>query len=106
MLATLPGGETQSFPDYLVLTQAGVPPELTLIDGSTVAGEEIIALVDEINYDLLAPAAGPTGPNAAGGGAGFTPYGTGALGDLLMHGPYNPDPGDLPDFGAKADEVA
>ncbi|MES9857027.1 MAG: type I secretion C-terminal target domain-containing protein [Sedimenticola sp.] len=105
LLATLPGGETQSFPDYLVLTQAGVPPELTLIDGSTVAGEEIIALVDEINYDLLAPAAGPTGPNAAGGGAGFTPYGTGALGDLLMHGPYNPDPGDLPDFGAKADEV-
>ncbi|MEJ1469827.1 MAG: type I secretion C-terminal target domain-containing protein [Candidatus Sedimenticola sp. (ex Thyasira tokunagai)] len=98
LLATLPGGETQTFADYLVLTQVGLPPALTLTDGSVIPGEEIIALVDEINYDLLAPAAGPTGPNGAGGGAGFTPYGTGALGDQLLHGPYGPDPGGLPEF--------
>ncbi len=104
LIASLPGGETQSFEDYLVLTQAGLPPALTLTDGSVIPGEEIIALVDEINYDLLAPAAGPEGPNAAGG-AFNTPYGNSVLGDLLKHGPYAPDPGGLPDYDANPDQV-
>lgn len=105
LLATLPNGEIQSFPDYLALSQAGLPPALSLVDGTVIEGEDILALVDEINYDLLAPAAGPEGPNATGGGAGFTPYTSGLLGDQLNHGPFSGDPGGLPETKAPEYEL-
>ena len=108
LVATLPGGETQVFEDYLVLAQAGLPPEMTLADGSVIPGDEVLGLIDHINFDLMAPAAGGQGPNATGG-AGFTPYNLEGLGDQFNHGPYAGDPpglGAFPAGGEKIDLVA
>ncbi len=96
LVATLPGGETQVFEDYLILAQAGLPPEMTLADGNVIPGDEVLGLIDHINFDLMAPAAGGQGPNATGG-ASFTGYSLEGLGDQFNHGPYAGDP---PGLGA------
>ncbi|MES9845521.1 MAG: Ig-like domain-containing protein [Candidatus Sedimenticola sp. PURPLELP] len=108
LVATLPGGETQVFEDYLILAQAGLPPEMTLADGNVIPGDEVLGLIDHINFDLMAPAAGGQGPNATGG-ASFTGYSLEGLGDQFNHGPYAGDPpglGALPAGGETLSLVA
>ena len=77
------------FSDYIALANAGIPPALTLADGTVIPGEEILALIEGLDYGKVAPAAGQQGgPNSDGGGAGFTPHTIDPLGDDLNHGPY------------------
>ncbi len=77
------------FPNYIALANAGLPPALTLADGTVIPGEEILALIEGLDYGKVAPAAGQQGgTNSAGGGAGFAAYTTEGLGDDLNHGPY------------------
>ncbi len=76
--------------DYIALAGAGLPPALTLADGTVIPGEEILALIEGLDYGKVAPAAGRQGgQNSDGGGAGFTAYATEGLGDDLNHGPYD-----------------
>lgn len=88
LIATLPGGEQQVFVDYIALAQANLPPALSLADGTVVSGEEITGLIENLNFDLLAPAAGQTGPNSPGAGAGFTQPGDEILGDSRGGGSF------------------
>jgi hypothetical protein len=84
--------------NYLIVAKTGLWPDLTLGDGSVIPGMEIEALIaQQINFELIGEtAAGVTGgTNSAGGGAGFSAFLTGMLGDQLIHGPYNGDPGEL-----------
>ncbi len=77
------------FPNYIALANAGLPPALTLADGTVIPGEDILALIEGLDYGKVAPAAGQQGgTNSAGGGAGFAAYTTEGLGDDLNHGPY------------------
>ncbi len=77
------------FPNYIPLAEAGLPPSLTLADGTVIPGEEVVALIEALDYGKVAPAAGQQdGPNSDGGGAGFAAYSTEGLGDDLNHGPY------------------
>ncbi len=89
LVVQLPDGTEIVFPNYIPLAQAGVPPAITLEDGSVIPGQEIVSLIDNLDYDLIAPAAGndTVGPTT-GGGAGFLADPSGSLGDDIGHGPY------------------
>ncbi|MES9962359.1 MAG: hypothetical protein ABW116_02360, partial [Candidatus Sedimenticola sp. 20ELBAFRAG] len=94
LVATLPGGEEQVYADYLVLAQAGLPPALSLADGTVIDGNEVIGLIDNLDFDLLATAAGAGAQNGNGAGAGYNQYSNEGLGDDLGHDGYDGDPGD------------
>ncbi len=89
LVVQLPDGTEVVFPNYIPLAQAGAAPEITLDDGTVVPGQEIVSLIDNLNYDLIAPAAGD---DAAGlvtpGNASFSADPSGSLGDDIGHGPY------------------
>jgi len=89
LVVQLPDGSEVIFPNYLPLAQAGAPPAITLEDGTVVPGQEIVSLIEDLDYDLIAPAAGgdTVGP-VTGGGAGFASDPSGSLGDDIGHGPY------------------
>lgn len=89
LVVQLPDGSEVVFPNYLPLAQAGAPPAITLEDGTVVPGQEIVSLIEDLDYDLIAPAAGgdTVGP-VTGGGAGFLSDPSGPLGDDIGHGPY------------------
>lgn len=89
LIVQLPDGTEIVFPNYIPLAQAGAPPAITLDDGTVIPGQEIVSLIDNLDYDLIAPAAGndTVGP-VTGGGAGFTADPSGPLGDDIGHGPY------------------
>ncbi len=84
----LPDGSTVVIPNYLVFAQAGMPPKITLADGSVIPGQEILDLITDLNLDEIAPAAGIDGPISPGSGAAFSDYTTPNIGDDLNHGPY------------------
>jgi hypothetical protein len=83
-----PDGFEIVFQNYIPLAQAGTPPAITLEDGTVIPGNEIVSLIDNLNYDLIAPAAGNEGAAPNGGGASFAADPSGLLGDDLDHGPY------------------
>ncbi|MES9885261.1 MAG: hypothetical protein ABW140_00470, partial [Candidatus Sedimenticola sp. 6PFRAG1] len=93
LVATLPGGEEQVYADYLVLAQAGLPPALSLADGTVIDGNEVIGLIDNLDFDLLATAAGAGAQNGNGAGAGYNQYSNEGLGDDLGHDGFSGDPG-------------
>jgi hypothetical protein len=89
LIVQLPDGTEVVFPNYIPLAQAGSPPALTLEDGTVIPGQEIVSLIDNLNYDLIAPGAGDQGGDGPdGGGAGFVADPSGLLGDDIGHGPY------------------
>ncbi len=88
LVVQFPDGTQAVFPNYIPLAQAGAPPALTLDDGTIIPGQEIVSLIDNLNYDLIAPAAGNAGGQGTGGGAAFTADPSGLLGDDIGHGPY------------------
>ncbi len=89
LVVKLPDGSEVVFPNYIPLAEAGAPPAITLDDGTVIPGQEIVSLIDNLDYDLIAPAAGndAVGP-VTGGGAGFLADPSGPLGDDIGHGPY------------------
>ena len=88
LTVVLQDGTTVVIPNYLVLAQAGLPPTITLADGTVIPGQEILTLIPDLNLDEIAPAAGVTGPNSPGSGAAFSTYTNATLGDDLDHGSY------------------
>ncbi len=76
------------FQNYIVLAQAGTPPALTLEDGTAVPGQDIVSLIDNLNYDLIATAAGDAGEAPNGGGAAFASLVLDSDDDI-GHGPYS-----------------
>ncbi len=91
LVVQFPDGTEAVFPNYIPLAQAGAPPALTLGDGTVIPGIEVVGLIDNLDYDKIATAAGDTGAggqDGAGGGAGFTADPSGLLGDDIGHGPY------------------
>jgi Ca2+-binding RTX toxin-like protein len=89
LVVQLPDGAEVVFPNYIALAQAGAPPAITLQDGTVIPGDEIVSLIANLDYDLIAPGAGgdTVGP-VTGGGAGFLADPSGPLGDDIGHGPY------------------
>jgi hypothetical protein len=87
LVVQLPDGSEVVFPNYIALAQAGAPPEITLEDGTVVPGQEIVSLIDNLNYDLIAPAAGNEGEAPNGGGAAFSNLELDPDDDI-GHGPY------------------
>ncbi len=91
-------GEIQIIEDFLVLAKAGLPPVLVLDDGTLVSGQELLSLVENLNFDLLATGAGahaPKGGDTAGGaGAAYGYLSNEVLGDAFGHGPFSSE--DLP----------
>ena len=87
LIVQLPDGSEVVFPNYIALAQAGAPPEITLEDGTVIPGQEIVSLIDNLNYDLIAPAAGNEGESPNGGGAGFSTLELDPDDDI-GHGPY------------------
>jgi Ca2+-binding RTX toxin-like protein len=87
LVVQLPDGSEVVFPNYIALAQAGAPPEITLEDGTVVPGQEIVSLIDNLNYDLIAPAAGNEGEAPNGGGAAFSDLELDPDDDI-GHGPY------------------
>ena len=75
-------------PNYIILSQAGLPPNLTLADGTVISGDEVLGLVEGLDFDKIAPAAGDQGPDSDISGAAFSPYSNSVLGDDLEHGSY------------------
>ena len=71
LTVVLQDGSTVVIPNYLVLAQAGLPPTITLADGTVIPGQEILTFIPDLNLDEIAPAAGVVGPNSAGAGAAF-----------------------------------
>lgn len=97
LIVQLPDGTEVVFPNYIPLAQAGAPPALTLEDGTVIPGVEIVALIEGLDYNKIATAAGTEagGQGTDGGGAAFTADPSGLLGDDIGHGPYAggvPDP--------------
>ena len=88
LVVLLPDGSEVVFPNYIPLAQAGAPPAITLEDGTVVPGQEIVSLIEDLDYDLIAPAAGNdvVGPQT-GGGAGFSDPELNPDDDI-GHGPY------------------
>jgi hypothetical protein len=89
LVVKFPDGHEIVFPDYIPLAQAGSPPAITLDDGTVIPGQEIVGLIDNLNYDLIAPGAGDQGGDGANtGSAAFIADPSGPLGDDIGHGPY------------------
>jgi Ca2+-binding RTX toxin-like protein len=88
LVVQLPDGSEIIFPNYIPLAEAGAPPAITLEDGTVIPGQEIVTLIENLNYDLIAPAAGNdvVGPQT-GGGAGFADPQLSPDYDI-GHGPY------------------
>ncbi len=88
LVVQLPDGSEVLFPNYIVLAQAGAAPAITLEDGTVIPGQEIVSLIEDLNYDLIAPGAGNdvVGPQT-GGGAGFSDPELNPDDDI-GHGPY------------------
>lgn len=87
LVVQLPDGTEVVFPNYIALAQAGAAPEITLEDGTVVPGQEIVSLIENLDYDLIAPAAGNEGEAPNGGGAGFSSLELDPDDDI-GHGPY------------------
>ncbi len=89
LVVKFPDGSEIVFPNYIPLAQAGSPPAVTLDDGTVIPGQEIVGLIDNLNYDLIAPGAGDQGGDGANtGSAAFIADPSGPLGDDIGHGPY------------------
>lgn len=89
LVVQFPDGTEVVFPNYIPLAQAGSPPALTLEDGTVIPGQEIVSLIDNLNYDLIAPGAGDQGGDGVNtGSAAFSADPSGLLGDHIGHGPY------------------
>lgn len=88
LVVKLPDGSEVVFQNYIVLAQAGTPPALTLEDGTAVPGQDIVSLIDNLNYDLIATAAGDAGEAPNGGGAAFASLVLDSDDDI-GHGPYS-----------------
>jgi hypothetical protein len=88
LVVKLPDGSEVVFQNYIVLAQAGAPPVITLEDGTAVPGQDIVSLIDNLNYDLIAPAAGDAGEAPNGGGAAFASLVLDPDDDI-GHGPYS-----------------
>ncbi len=91
LIIQFPDGSETVIPNYIPLAQAGAPPALTLEDGTVIPGAEIVSLIDNLDYDKIATAAGDPGAGgqtATGGGAAFLADPSGPLGDNIGHGPY------------------
>jgi len=92
LIIQFPDGSETVIPNYIPLAQAGAPPALTLEDGTVIPGAEIVGLIDNLDYDKIATAAGDApgagGQTTTGGGAGFLADPSGPLGDDIGHGPY------------------
>ena len=90
LVIQFPDGSETVIPNYIPLAQAGAPPALTLEDGTVIPGTEIVGLIENLDYDKIATAAGDagTGAGGTGGGAAFTADPSGLLGDDIGHGPY------------------
>ncbi|MCP4277709.1 MAG: hypothetical protein GY779_15285, partial [Gammaproteobacteria bacterium] len=91
LVVQFPDGSETVFPNYIPLAQAGAPPVLTLEDGTVIPGVEIVGLIENLDYDKIATAAGDPGAGGqttTGGGAGFLADPSGLLGDDIGHGPY------------------
>jgi len=91
LIIQFPDGSETVIPNYIPLAQAGAPPALTLEDGTVIPGTEIVGLIDNLDYDKIATAAGDPGAGGqttTGGGAGFLADPSGLLGDDIGHGPY------------------
>ena len=88
LVVQLPDGSEVLFPNYIPLAQAGAPPAITLEDGTVVPGQEIVSLIEDLDYDLIAPAAGnDVVGTQTGGGAGFSDPELNPDDDI-GHGPY------------------
>ncbi|SDG86996.1 hypothetical protein [Roseospirillum parvum] len=68
--------------DFFVLADSGLPPALSLADGTVVTVEDAIAAIPGFDADAIATAAGG-GAGGGGGGAAFGAYDPGSLGDGL-----------------------
>lgn len=89
LIVQFPDGTEVVFSNYIPLAQAGSPPALTLEDGTVIPGQEIVSLIENLNYDLIAPGAGEQGGDGANtGSAAFAADPSGPLGDDIGHGPY------------------
>jgi hypothetical protein len=91
LVIQFPDGTELVIPNYIPLAQAGAAPDLTLADGTVVPGAEIVGLIDNLDFDKIATAAGDPGAGGqttTGGGAGFLADPSGLLGDDIGHGPY------------------
>ena len=75
--------------NYLVLATSEQPPQIALGDGFITA-EDFATLVANYDPEAVATAAGgntgATGPNSAGGGAGYNPSDPGGIDDLGLGG--------------------
>ncbi len=89
LIVKFPDGSEIVFTDYIPLAQAGSPPAVTLDDGTVIPGQEIVGLIDNLNYDLIATGAGDQGGDGTNtGSAAFIADPSGPLGDDIGHGPY------------------
>ena len=88
LIVKFPDGTETVFPNYIPLAQAGAPPALTLEDGTIIPGVEIVTLIEGLDYNKIATAAGSGDQGTDGGGAAFTADPSGPLGDDIGHGPY------------------
>ena len=90
LLVLLSDGRSVFLADYAAAADEGLPPYLTLEGAPLVVNADLAAALAEV-VPPVEPGAGPeapTAPESDGGGAGFSPYDAGTIGDGL--GPLGP----------------
>ncbi len=82
LVITLPGDVEITFTDFFVISneqeEGGLPPALTLSDGTVMDPTFVIAQIDNFDPEAVAAAAG--GQGGGDGNASFSPYASGDIG--------------------------